>query len=71
MATEFVDLLTDSGEIIRIECPEKYADELHESLDNAMKTNSWWSPARFEGCIAEVFGTRVSRVAMRRVVAVL
>jgi len=33
--TEFLDLVTKGGELIKIECPDKYVDELYESLENA------------------------------------
>lgn len=69
--TVFVDLLMDNGELVRIECPDRHADELYETLENATKTNSWWSPGQFEGCKAEYIGQSLERIAMRRVVGVL
>ena len=71
MAFTFVDLVMDNGELVRIECPEKHADELHETLENSMKRGDWWSPSRFDGCKAEYMGLALDRVAMRRVVAML
>lgn len=44
----YVDLVLDNGEIVRIECPNKFHDELHESIEHAMKRRDWWSPARFD-----------------------
>lgn len=71
MASMFVDLLMDNGELVRIECPEKYADLLHETIENAMKRGDWWSPSRFDDCTATYMGYMIGRVAMRRVVAML
>jgi len=68
MAIEYVDLLMDNGELVRIECPEKYIDELHDSLEYAMKRRDWWSPTRFDGCRAEYMGISLDRVNMGRVV---
>lgn len=34
---EYVDLVTDKGELIRIGCPGKHTDEFYESLERAMK----------------------------------
>jgi hypothetical protein len=31
----YVDLVTTTGQIIRIECPTKHEDDLHETLDHA------------------------------------
>lgn len=44
-----VDLLLDNGEIVRIEAPNNVEDELHDSIDNAMKRRDWWSRSRFDG----------------------
>lgn len=71
MDSTFVDLMMDNGELVRVECPSKYEDELHETLENSMKRGEWWSPSRFDGCTATYMGTIINRVAMRRVVAML
>ena len=71
MATEYADLLMDTGEITRIECPGKFSDELHEALSNAMKRKDWWSPDMFDGCRAEYMGVNLTRVAMPRVIGIL
>jgi hypothetical protein len=63
--------MLDTGELVRIECPKKFEDDLHESLERAMKRGDWWSPNRFNGCSAEYLGISLDRVAMRRVVGVL
>ena len=70
-AMVYADLLLDSGELVRIECPSKHESDLHSSLENAMKRGDWWSPAMFNGCSAEYLGLSLGRVAMRRVVAML
>lgn len=71
MATIFVDLVLDTGDLVRIECPGKHEDELHESIEQSMRRREWWSPARFDGCRAEYGGMALSRVNMGRVVGEL
>lgn len=64
----YVDLVMDNGELVRIECPDKHEDELHETLENAMKTRGWWAPGIFDRCKAEYLGHRMDRINMARVV---
>jgi hypothetical protein len=71
MNTTYVDLVLDTGELVRIECPSKYEDELHQTLSDEMKRGDWWSPSQFDECTAEFLGHRVDRVSMRRVVAMM
>lgn len=71
MKTIFVDLVLDSGELVRIECPSKDEDDLHETLQNAMKRRDWWSPGQFMGCNATFLGLPMDRVNMARVVGTL
>ena len=66
--TVFVDLVMDTGELVRIECPNKFEDELHDSLEHAMKLRGWWAPGRFDDCKAEFLGHRMDRINMARVV---
>jgi hypothetical protein len=68
---EYVDLVLDNGELIRIECPDKFVDDLHESLSNCLKRNDWWSPIRFDGCRAEYMGMCLDRVNMAKVVGMI
>ena len=68
MGIEYVDLMMDNGELVRIECPDKYTDDLHDSLEHAMKRRDWWAPSRFDGCRAEYMGIAMDRVNMGRVV---
>ena len=65
---EYVDLVMDNGELVRIECPEKFAGELHDTLGHAMKRRDWWSPLQFDGCRAEYMGMNLDRVNMARVI---
>jgi hypothetical protein len=71
MATIFIDLMMDNGELVRIECPAKYEDELSESIEQCMKRRDWWSPKRFDGCRAEYMGMSLDRVNMARVIGEL
>ena len=67
----YVDLVLEGGELVRIECPQKYESELHDAIEHAMKRGDWWSPNQFDGCSATYLGMTLNRVAMRRVVAIL
>lgn len=67
----YADLVIDNGELVRIECPDKHEDEMHETLQNAMKRRDWWAPSQFEGCRAEYMGLKMDRVNMARVVGTL
>lgn len=71
MKTVFVDLVTKSGEIVRIQCPCKFEDELHESIENAMKRRDWWSRNQFDGCSMTYIGLMLDRVNMGEVVGSL
>lgn len=68
---EYIDLVTDSGELIRVECPDEHLDQCYDSLDFAMKRGGWWSPIAFDGCSAQYLGLPMSRVAMRKIVGFL
>lgn len=69
--TTFHDLVTKSGELIRIECPTKHEDELYDTLENAMKRRDWWSPNQFDGCTATFLGLRLDRVNMGEIIGTL
>lgn len=71
MATTYLDLVLDTGELVRIECPSKFEGDLHESIEHAMKRRDWWSPAQFDGCRAELLGLQLARVNMARVIGTL
>jgi hypothetical protein len=66
--TTFTDLVLDTGELVRIEYPDKFVDDIEEAIENALKTRSWWSPAMIDGCKATYLGTFLDRVNMGRVV---
>lgn len=67
----WIDLVLDNGELVRIECPSKHEDQLHDSIANAMKRRDFWCPSQFDGCTAEFLGIQMVRVNMARVVGVL
>lgn len=71
MSTTYVDLVLDNGELVRVECPAKHEDALHDAISNAMKRRDWWSPSMFDGCRAEYMGMMMGSVNMARVVGVL
>jgi hypothetical protein len=71
MTTIFVDLVLDNGELIRIECPSKFEDQLYDTIENAMKIRDWWSPNQFGGCTAAYLGLSLDRVNMARVIGTL
>lgn len=71
MRTVYVDLVLDNGELVRIECPEKFEDELHDTLEHAMKRRDWWARGRFDGCTMDYMGLSLDRVNMARVVGEL
>jgi hypothetical protein len=66
-----VDLVLDSGELVRIECPSKHEDDLYETLEAALKRRDWWSVRQWDGAHALFMGHRIDRVNMARVVAML
>lgn len=69
--TCFLDLVTKSGELIRIVCPSTFEDELHETVENALKIRDWWSPSQFDGCSANYLGHRLDRVNMGEIIGTL
>lgn len=71
MSACFVDLVMDDGNLVRIECPAKREDDLHDSLDNARLTRATWSPAQFDGCTATYLGYRMGRVNMAKCMGML
>jgi hypothetical protein len=68
MATIFTDLVMDDGNLVRIECPGKFEDEFHDSINTAIKIRAEWAPNRFDGCSATYLGHRLDRVNMARVI---
>lgn len=66
-----VDLVLEDGELVRITCPNRHHDPLHETLQQAMKRRDVWAPGRFNGCTAQYLGLYLDRVNMARVVGML
>ena len=71
MSNTLIDLVTDNGEIIRIEVPPKFTDDALETIENAMKRKDWWSVRQWDGAKAVYMGLTIDRVNMTRVVAML
>jgi len=69
--TIVVDLILDTGELVRIEAPNKFEDDIYTTLENAMKRGDWWTPGQFDGCSATLLGISMGRVSMKRVVGML
>jgi hypothetical protein len=67
----WIDLVLDNGEIVRVELPKKFEDEVREDIDNAMRRRDWWAVRCCEGVSAEFMGMKLDRVNMARVVAML
>lgn len=67
----YVDLVLDTNDLVRIECPDKFHDALWESLEGAMKQRTTWAPGLFDGCTATLNGHLMGRVWMARVVGML
>jgi hypothetical protein len=63
-----LDLVMDNGELVRIDGPGEYEDEIHESIENAMKRRDWWSARQWENCSATYMGHFLDTVNMARVV---
>ena len=68
---KYLDLVLENGELVRIECPDKFEDELHDTIENSMKRRDWWSPSQFDGCSATYIGLILDRVNMGRVIGIL
>lgn len=67
----YVDLVLDNNQLVRIEVSEKYEDDFHDAINNAMKQQCTWSPGMFEGCRATLNGLMMGRIYMNRVVGML
>jgi len=71
MAIEYIDLMLDNGELIRIEYKDKYIDEMFEYMENCIKRKDTWSASRFEGTKATYMGVDIERVNTAKVVGAL
>jgi hypothetical protein len=67
----YIDLVMESGELTRIEVPEKHHDECWDFIENSMKLRGFFAPSRWEGCSATYMGIKLDRVNMGKVVATL
>lgn len=65
-------MVLDNGELVRIEFPDEYIDEVYESIDNAIKRgDEWGGLVRWEGCHATYLGLKLQGVNMKRVIGKL
>ncbi len=69
--TVCVDLVLDTGELVRIECPVVFEEEMYDLLEHTMKRKDWFPVTRWDGCTAEYMGLSLDRVNMARVVGML
>lgn len=67
----FLDLVTDKGQLIRVECPDEHEDALWDSIINSLKLGDMWSTNRFDGCNAEFHGMRIDRIDMSKIIGTL
>jgi hypothetical protein len=68
---DYIDLLLDNGEIIRLEAPAKFSDDIHEAITDTMKRRDWLCVERWQGCDATYLGHGIRRINMARVVGTL
>jgi hypothetical protein len=71
MKTAFHDLVTITGELIRLEMPSKFEDEVLDDIDNARRCGDWWCPGRYDGCTAVFMGMHLNRVDMKKIIGML
>lgn len=71
MKTTWIDLVLDSGELVRVELPNKVEHDVREDMDNALRRRDWWAVHCYEGVSAKFMGMNLDRVNMARVVAML
>ncbi len=64
----YVDLVTDTADLIRIQCPYQFEDELYETLTNSMQRGDRWSTNQFDGCRAEFLGQMMDSINMKRII---
>lgn len=69
--TFYTDLILENGELVRIECPNKFIDEFFETIEHSIKLKCWWSPHQWDGCTATYMGNDLERVNMGKVVGIL
>lgn len=71
METESLDLMTDIGELIKIEYPTDYTGDVFETLNNAMKRRDRWSVMQHDGCSATYMGICLDSINMGRIIGFL
>lgn len=67
----WIDLMLLNGEIVHIECPRKFEDEVRADIENAMKRGDWLPLRQYEGCSATYMGIEIDRVNARQIAAML
>ena len=67
----YVDLVLDTGALVRVEARPRDEDALYEAIDNARARGDWWAPGMFDGCSASFLGLHMAKIDMRRVVGTL
>ncbi|MEO7933239.1 MAG: hypothetical protein ABIT76_08795 [Chthoniobacterales bacterium] len=67
----YLDLVLNSGQLIRVEAPATIQDEVYRSVENSLKLREWWSPQMFNDCTAEFLGMTLHRVNMGEVIGTL
>jgi hypothetical protein len=63
----FIDLVMDNGELVRVEIPDKHFDDVMDDIENTMKRRDWWSSS-YDGVKATYLGNILNCVNMGRVV---
>ena len=71
MRATCIDLVLDTGELVRIKCPVKFEDKLYDSIRSSMQRKDQWSPSQFDRCTAEFLGMPMGSINMARVVGML
>lgn len=65
---KFIDLILDTGEMVRVEVPKKWADDACDLIENTMKRRDWFCAASIDGMHFTFMGLYIERVNMARVV---
>lgn len=67
----YTDLVLDNGELVMIECPDKFFDDFFKEIERCMKLRDWLCTDQWDGCSVEYMGTNLSRINMGKVVGLL
>lgn len=68
---EYIDLLTDKNQIVRIEVPPDHIDDFYDYISEAVKSDDWLCSGRYDGVTMKLNGTLLSRIHMSRIVGML